>query len=444
MAILGEGTTMQCVTRRLALLAAGVVGMLGTIAVARALPIIPTPHIVYYGGPVVSNALVVTVNWNGNVDSIGAATLPQFYSDITANSSGQNNYWNMLGTFDSTLGTVPQDGGSSSGQLIGPGSALPGSITINPTLCPTTTSTAVCMVAEADVDAELNRQIDSGVLPAPVVNAGGNVNTIYMVNFPIHVQLTLNDGVSQSCSGSSPFCNANSTLVRGSQNIAVGFLPDLSSGSACNSSCGNGTVLQNATANASQALVNAVTNPEVGLATAADRPLAWSDWTNGYQLTTPCNQSIDVFTAPNSGRQWSVNQIWSTDLQNALGGAVDPQACRTSYFTANAFGLTAAPGAVSIRPGESTGATISAIAFAGSPQNIQLSTDQLPDGITVLFTPSNLVSASGSSAVQFSADSNTALGAYNINILGVAQTGDRAVTGFVVIVTDVIFSDGFE
>jgi hypothetical protein len=391
-------------------------------------------NIVYYGGPVVSNPQIVTVNWNGNVGSIAANTLPQFYADITANNLGNNGYWNVLSSYYSTLGAVPQDNGASSGQLIGPGSALASSITISPALCPTTASTAVCSLVESDVDTELNHQIDLGVLPAPVSDAQGNVNTIYLLNFPPYVQLSL--GIHQtSC---IDFCSLNSTLVRGSQNIAVGFLPDIG-GPGCSTGCGSSTVLNNSTANASQLLVDAVTDPQVGIGPAVGRPLAWIDGSSGDELADPCRTSVVDFQTP-SGRTWTVGKIWVVGAAGAGGNS-----CAATFYGPNGFGLSATPGSIRVRPGENVAASIGSISEAGSAQNIGLSTDPLPAGITVSFTPSTLAAVgTDSSALQFSADRSTALGVYNINVLGIAQTGERAVTGFVLTVTDVIFADGFE
>ncbi len=141
--------------------------LFGCLCLARLAPsAASTPNLTYYGGPVVSHAIVVPVNWNSDVDATLQNDLPQFYADLV-----QSTYWDMLAQY-STVGATPQDSQAGSGQLIARGSATAG-VTIAPLQCPAGAGTLVtpCPVTEADIDDEINRQIDLDILPAPSLDA---------------------------------------------------------------------------------------------------------------------------------------------------------------------------------------------------------------------------------------------------------------------------------
>ena len=116
--------------RRFRRLTAGLArAVLAGLCLARFAPsLATTPDLVYYGGPVVSHARIVPVNWNSNVDTTLQAGLPQFYSDLT-----QSHYWDLLAQY-STAGLTPPDALPGSGQLIARGS-VNAAVTIDPAVC---------------------------------------------------------------------------------------------------------------------------------------------------------------------------------------------------------------------------------------------------------------------------------------------------------------------
>ena len=82
----------------------------------------------------------------------------------------------------------------------------------------------------------------------------------------------------------------------------------MSSGSGCDSGCGASTPLNNQTSVASHELIEAVTDPAVGLANVYGPPLAWHNKTYG-EIGDICNaqQSSIILNglAYNMQKEWS-------------------------------------------------------------------------------------------------------------------------------------------
>src|SRR5207244_482802 len=85
----------------------------------------------YYGGKVIPNAKVYSVNWNGTVNSSIRSRMPQFYAAIL-----NSPHIDWLNEYD-TAGRVGQDGQPGSNQHIGRGT-LGGDFTLTPSLTGTT------------------------------------------------------------------------------------------------------------------------------------------------------------------------------------------------------------------------------------------------------------------------------------------------------------------
>jgi hypothetical protein len=127
-------------------------------------------HLTYYGGPVVSNPTVVAVNWGPNVDPNVQYGMPAFYSAIL-----DSPYLDWVSEY-STVGLTGEsapDAGSN--QRIGRGTFV-NSYTITPSLTGTFLSNTAILT-------ELEEQIAAGNLPMPQLDAQGNPNTLYMVDF---------------------------------------------------------------------------------------------------------------------------------------------------------------------------------------------------------------------------------------------------------------------
>ncbi len=384
------------------------------------------PNLVYYGGPVVSHAIVVPVNWNLDVDVTLQNNLPQFYADLV-----QSSFWDMLAQY-STVGVTPQDALAGSGQQIARGSAMAG-ITIAPEQCSVGVGTLAtpCPVTEADIDDEINRQIDLDILPAPSLDATGNVNTVYMLNFPASVKVVLGTvpATETSC---VDFCSANTTLVRNALNIGVGIVMDYAQ-AGCASGCGTElSALGRATHNASNALVDAVTDPLLSLATSIARPLAWYDSATG-QVADSCGTNSNTATSRDGLRVWTVGEIWSGE--SGL--------CTTSHL--QTFSITPSPTSVVVNQGGTAPVSI-ATGFLGVPQSITLDVNDLPAGLGAAFD-APVVSAGASTTLQLSADLTATPGTLTVDVGGRmgAPYNDYEVGSFTLTIqANEIFKSGFE
>jgi len=136
---------------------------------------------------------------------------------------------------------------------------------------------ATASVSDAQVQSELTRLFNAGSLPQP------NGSNYYPVHFPAGMNITAPDG-SRSC---VVFCAYHGTYVRNGVNVNYGVIPD--QGGGCAGGCGaNPTRVNNLTSVASHELVEATTDPAVGLATVFGPPLSWYDPNNG-EIGDICN-----------------------------------------------------------------------------------------------------------------------------------------------------------
>jgi hypothetical protein len=271
-------------------------------------PTCKSPHAAYFGGPVVSNPVVVPVFWNSDVNPDVVQYMPQFLSDVT-----NSTFWGAVAEYG-TVGVSPAGGVGGSDQVIGSGSATQG-ITIVPSKCPASTDTRSCDLTDDQLQEELVTQMNDGILPLVTLDAQGNPNTIYMVFFPPKVVLTGPEGSGTSC---VDFCAYHGTGTYGSGNtpLVYGAIMDEFTG-ACSTGCGeNNTALENETDTTSHELVEAATDADVGLlpdsAPAIAFPVAW------YAPNDNCGEVMDICdnfgagdTITVDGRTWVVQEMWS-------------------------------------------------------------------------------------------------------------------------------------
>jgi hypothetical protein len=237
----------------------------------------------YYGGKVIQKVKVVKVQYGTGtyqsfITATGASSLAGFYSAVTA-----SNYFTWLSEYNTT---TPK-------QTIGTGTYA-GSYAITPS---STRNKAT--ITDANIQAEISAQITAGKLPAP------DNNTLYMIDFP--KGKTISQGGSKSCQAGG-FCAYHGTFKRNSQNVYYGVLPDMSSGSGCDTGCGSGSAFANQTSVASHEMIEAVTDAEVGLATVVGAPLAWYDSANG-EIGDICNAQQGTITS--GGATYTVQKEWS-------------------------------------------------------------------------------------------------------------------------------------
>jgi hypothetical protein len=216
--------------------------------------------VAYYGGRVLSSAVVVAVFWTSDVDIDLQQQIGNFYAAIAGSS-----YVDWLEEYD-TIGRTGAGGYPGSGQHIGRGRFAAG-ITITP-------SNQSTMLSDGDIASELAAQIAAGSLPAPTLDAAGNVTTAYMVEIPPGYTVTFLGGTS--C---TDFCAYHSTVAIAGKGVPYAVLPDSHAcvGTVCGQGFDDETILR------SHELAEAITDTESGLVAAAALaagddvyPMAWA------------------------------------------------------------------------------------------------------------------------------------------------------------------------
>jgi len=258
----------------------------------------------YLGGHVVSHVQVVVVLW-GNVDPSVAAPMATFFQTITASP-----YLDWLGEYD-TEGSVvaPVGAGGGTHQHVGRGTYLT-TVALAP-------SAGSGDLLDADVRTELARDIASGLLPRPVVDAEGGVDTLYVVYLPPGASLEGPGAAGISCVN---YCAYHDTLTIGGVDPGVPYavIPDMTTG-ACTEGCGTGSTLDLYAQNSSHELVEAITDPELGLAPGRGPvyPRAWDDPDDG-EIADVCDVPGEVDVVGG----YRVQRAWSARLRRCI--AQDP------------------------------------------------------------------------------------------------------------------------
>jgi len=243
-------------------------------------------HLTYYGGPIMAFTENAIVLWGATGHSSTLTSgLPDFFSSF-ANAGNAN-------TYDTALEYETQ--GLAGNQPLTLATRYLGSFTI----APSTTSTNL---TDAQVAAELIAQIASGALPPPRVAFNGPV-TEYYVMFPPTYRICL----GTDCSNTQ-FCAYHSNAAYLGTPFTYTVLPESTpTNSGCGASSAGGG-FGNLTSMTSHELVESVTDPEVGSASAFVSPLAWYDQSNG-EVADICNGQQATLTLDTS--TWTVQKQWS-------------------------------------------------------------------------------------------------------------------------------------
>ncbi len=225
------------------------------------------PQLQYYGGPMLPNVKIQVVYWNKAVAN--QDKLPGFYSSIT-----QSPYFDWLTEYNA--GNYQMGRGALLGAYTDPSP--------NPSAA----------LEDADVRTELASLIGKSAVPQP------DANTLYMIYFPPGVSIDLQG--SGSC---QVFCAYHNTFVNNGVNVNYGIIPD--QGGACAGGCGTDPdQFNNETAVSSHEMIEAVTDPAVGLVTGntPQAPLGWYDTTNG-EIGDICNGMQAKVGGYTVQREWS-------------------------------------------------------------------------------------------------------------------------------------------
>ena len=349
-------------------------------------------HLTYFGGPIISNVQVIQVlygsgSYNAQVAGTASPTMGNFFADITGSGSGLISLLTQYNT--------PASGGT--GQTFGFGT-FAGLFQIVPAA-----GNNGSTITDAQIQSELLSQITAGHLPAPVIDAGGNPNTVYMIYFP--PGKTITQGGSNSCQAGG-FCayhGTTSSLFNG-KNVLYGVLPDMQAGSGCATGCGTSTTFGNYTSVTSHELVEAMTDAFVGIATTFGPPLAWYEMTNG-EIGDICNAQQGSYVA--NGTTYTIQLEFSNSANNCVlppAGSASPD-----------FSLSASPSSVSVTQGSSGSSTITVAKFGGFTNSVTLSTSTLPAGVTASFGTNP---TTGTSVLTFTASSTATTGTSSITITG--------------------------
>ncbi len=350
-------------------------------------------HLTYFGGPIISNVQVIQVlygsgSYNPQVAGSTSPTMGNFFADIT--STGLISLLQQYNT--------PVSGGT--GQTFGNGT-FAGLFQIVPAA-----GNNGSTITDTQIQSELLAQINAGHLPAPVLDAQGNPNTLYMIYFP--PGKTISQGGSNSCQAGG-FCAYHGTTssTLNAKHVLYGVLPDMQAGSGCSTGCGTSTVFGNYTSVTSHELVEAMTDADVGIATTFAAPLGWYDMTNG-EIGDICNAQQGTYVA--NGTSYIVQLEFSNSANNCVNFPV---------VAGPNFSLSASPSSLSVTQGTSGNSTITVTPSGGFTGSVSLSTSALPAGVTASFGTNP---TTGSSVVTFTASSTATTGTSSITITGVSGT----------------------
>lgn len=228
-------------------------------------PFAASAKLKYYGGPVLGHVKVVAFYWNQSVKS--QSDLNTFYADIT-NSA----HFDWLSEYNTPTTTIGR--GSFLGAVVDPSP-------------PASTN-----LSNEAVQTELAKRLDDGTLPA------NGPDNLYMVHFPPGVRIDL-DG-SGSC---EVFCAYHNTFVHKGQNVYYGVMPD--QGGSCAGGCGaSAATVDNLKSVSSHELIEAVTDPAIGLATSIGYPMAWYDSVQG-EIGDICNAMQGKVSGHTVQKEWS-------------------------------------------------------------------------------------------------------------------------------------------
>jgi hypothetical protein len=261
----------------------------------------------YFGGRVISNVKIVEISWNASVDSTYMTQLQGFYTAIV-----KSPFIDWMTEYDTIGLTSFTDLQPGTNQHIGRGSFV-SSVVLNPTNKATTLS-------DDDIQKELLAQLASNALPAPSLDAGGNVDSLYMIDFPPGVTITL-VGL-QSCSSFGAY---HGTVTYQNNSVPYGVHP------YCGYSFDTSTLIH------SHELAEAMTDMEVGLVeynttNLCARPLAW---TTLAQTAWASAETADLCEGTSAKvANYTVQKVWSNYAQGCVAqipicdGVLIPPACR--------------------------------------------------------------------------------------------------------------------
>jgi hypothetical protein len=366
-----------------------------------------SPEVNYFGGPVISNAQIVVVYWNSNVNATAQAGLPGFFEGIT-----DSTYYDSLSEYSTNVASTPSMGQTN--QSIGRGSYV-GAYTIVPSVCPAPVTTT-CDLTDTQLQTEIANQITNDVLPPPVYDSNGYVNTLYMVYFPPNINLSLTEG-GNTYASCVDFCSYHSSGGTMSNPLLYSAIMDTFTG-PCNICDGTLSAFQGLTYDSSHEMAEAVSDADIGFDTSENYayPGAWADNNNNCgEIADICDDGTGASVTTPTG-SYQINALWSNKLDECVSAGCHPgfqlsQPSTTVAGTPFNFTLTA------LNPSGGLGTDISYVGTVNFTSSDTASGVVLPANFT--FTPSDKGTATFSATLQ-TAGSQT---------ITATDTVDSAITG---------------
>lgn len=249
--------------------------------------------LIYRGGPVISNAKIYAVMWGNAVDSATQTGIGGMLASISTSS-----YLDLLAQYRTT--TSADDGRSGTQQEIGRGT-FAGLLSIQPSI-------SSLQVTDQQIGAELEHQIDIGVLPRP------DGNTLYMAYFPPGLSIDLYGTLS--C---QTFCGYHHSYQSSAYGeIFYGVIADL--GGDCSIACGYAqTQFEDVTVVTSHELAELVTDPMVEPTASPGYPDAWNA-ESGQEIGDECATEHATTLSGPSGTSYAVQAEYDNAHQSCASG----------------------------------------------------------------------------------------------------------------------------
>jgi hypothetical protein len=263
----------------------------------------------YYGGPIVSNAEVVSVLW----DSTGGTRTDQPGIDSFFNAILRSQYISWMHEYDTPADDPNTPAIEGSGQHTGYGRFRARAV-----LTPTNPDDH-SLDNSTDIQAQLLAGINAGTIPAPTADSQGNPNTVYAMFFPS------NDVITQGGNTSGvQFCAYHyaTTMTYNGMHLPYLVLPDPTA-AGISSGCGTSTATQNLQSFASHELIEAINDPQISQlidnnASTLGYPAAWyGPASTDGEIADICNAQTGTVTGADSN-SWLVQKEWSNSQGTCL------------------------------------------------------------------------------------------------------------------------------
>lgn len=257
----------------------------------------------FHGGPVLSGYRTAEVIWShGGTTSPKAVTegLGEFLGDVAAASGTTENVFAMLPQY-STQGL--KSGSQTGNQIAAYRSVYLGSTEISPS-----TGAAVTL---PEIETALSHEIAEGRLPVPVLDAGGEPETVYTVALPPNMELCVGSECSGPKNGGSTFCSLRGSAHYSTTSYMLIAILDHSGviGGGCENAAP--TQLAEETSTLTQQLGETIADPFI-----VEENFGWVN-SEGLGIGYICNAQIATDTI--DGHSWTVQKLWSNEENNCVG-----------------------------------------------------------------------------------------------------------------------------